>query len=1062
MILAPLLLALAAQDPDDPENERRALQLAEGYEVGLFASEKEGVVKPVQIRWDPRGRLWVACTPTYPQIVPGEKADDRIVVLEDADGDGRADRSTVFAGGMNHIMGLELGDGGVYVGQGAELLHLKDTDGDGRADERRVVLRGFGTGDSHQIINNFAWSPGGELWFCQGLHAYSRVETPWGVEKLDQAAVWRFYPRRLRLDGLLHNSMGPQNPWGIAFDDWGQPVMFAGNGQGVYYLTPALVRTRHFLSLAQIWDKTHKLSGPDVLSGRHLPEEVHGLFVSGSYLNNRVLWFRLTEDGAGFRAKDLPPLVVSTDTSFRPVDVKVGPDGAIYVCDWFNPVIGHYQASFRHPSRDKTRGRIWRITARGRPLVERPKLVGLAASALLERLKSPERWERHQARRLLADLDGADAARAVGEWAARIEDDRLLFEAVAALETHEVVEPRLLSRLARAADPRARAYAARVAGRWQDRLADPLALLSRLVADDHPRVRLEAVAAAGAVPSPRSVEVAAISVDRPMDRFIAYALTQAVHATKPHWKPAFEAGKLTFGNDARRLEFALKADGSQDALGPLVALARSGRIEGASRSEVLALVAELGGPDELAVVLAERADLRLLGALAEAAARRGVRPSGDLEGPLREILRSPRREVRDAAIRLGGAWKLEALRGEIEEAAREGSGAAMEALADLGAAAVLSRLAADGLVPAVGALARLDLKVAAAHGGRLVERDPAAVVGAFLAREGGAEALAGAGMILSPDAAKLALRAMSSAGRSDKALWDVLHKAAGLAPGAPPYDAGRAKALAAEAAAKGDPARGERVFRGAFTNCLACHAIGGAGGNVGPDLSAAGTALPADMLVEAVLWPRKQVKENYFSVLVATKDGRVLQGYRVHQDREVLAIREVETDQVRRIPLDRIQATQEVGSNMPEGLTAGLTEAELRDLIRFLSELGRPGSFRVDDAPVVRRWRVAAGDSEPPADSPLWTARYSTAAGALPMADLPDGRVWARFELEVLSAGKVRFEPNSAEGLSIAPELDLAAGLRWVVVSIDRSRRTADLRILCEPAGARFRLVSGK
>ncbi len=1054
-----ILLALA-QDADDPEVERRALQLAEGYEINLFASEKEGVVKPVQMRWDPRGRLFVACTPTYPQIVPGEKPDDRIVVVEDTDGDGRADRSSVFAGGMNHIMGLEIGDGGVYVGQATELLHLKDTDGDGKADERRVVLRGFGTGDSHQIINNFTWSPGGELWFCQGLHAYSRVETPWGVEKLDQAAVWRFHPRRLRLDGFLHNSMGPQNPWGIAFDDWGQPIMFAGNGQGVYYMTPAAVRTHHFLPFAQIWDKTHKLSGPDVLSGRHLPEEVHGVFVSGSYLNNRVLWFRVTEDGSGFRAKDLPPLVVSTDTRFRPIDVKVGPDGAIYLSDWYNPIIGHYQASFRHPSRDKSHGRIWRITARGRPLVARPALAGLSASELLDRLKSPERWERHQAKRLLADMDSAQVARAVTAWAGKEEDERLLVEALGVCETHEAVEPKLLARLAQAADPRARAYAARVAGRWQDRLADPLGLLSRLVADAHPRVRLEAVVAASYVASPRAVEVAAAAVDRPMDRFLTYALTQAVHALKPHWKPEFDAGRLSFGTEPRRLEFVLKADGSKDALQPLLALARSGSLRGSARSDVLALVAELGGPDELAIVLGEGADLRLLGALAEAAARRGARPSGDLEAPLRRILRSPRRELQDAALRLAGAWKVEALRPELEESAGEGSASAMEALADLGAAAVLSRLAGEGSVAAVAALARVDLKVAAAHGGKLFAREPAAIVRAFLAREGGAEALAGAGTILSPDAAKLGLRAMSSAGRSDRALWEALHRVAGIAAGAPPYDPARIKSLASDAAARGDAARGERVFRGTLTNCMACHALGGGGGIVGPDLSAAGTALPADMLIEAVLWPQKQVKENYFSVLVATKDGQIVQGYRVHQDKDALALRDVETDQMRRIPLDRIQAARDVGSNMPEGLTAGLTEAELRDLIRFLSELGRPGPFRVEDAPVVRRWRVAPGDAPPPADSPLWTARYSTAAGALPMADLPEGRVWARFEIDVLSAGKVRLRTNSPAGLALDAEVDLASGRHWIVVGIDRSKRAEDLRISVE--GPSLRLVSGR
>src|SRR5437667_2680973 len=112
-----LAWALMACPQDDPEIERQSLQVAEGYEVSLFASEKDGIVKPLQIRWDPQGRLWVACGASYPQLKPGEVADDKIVILEDTDGDGRADKSTVFARGLNMPMGLELGRGGAYVGQ---------------------------------------------------------------------------------------------------------------------------------------------------------------------------------------------------------------------------------------------------------------------------------------------------------------------------------------------------------------------------------------------------------------------------------------------------------------------------------------------------------------------------------------------------------------------------------------------------------------------------------------------------------------------------------------------------------------------------------------------------------------------------------------------------------------------------------------------------------------------------------------------------------------------------------------------------------------------------------
>ena len=164
--------------PQLPEVELASLNVLDGFKVNLFASEADGVVKPSQMRWDERGRLWVACTVSYPQIKPGEKPNDYVLVCEDTDGDGRADKFTKFVEGLFMPTGIELGDGGLYVAQGTELLHFRDTKGTGKADTRRIVLGGFGTGDSHQLINCLNWGFGGELWFTQGHHIYSRLLYP--------------------------------------------------------------------------------------------------------------------------------------------------------------------------------------------------------------------------------------------------------------------------------------------------------------------------------------------------------------------------------------------------------------------------------------------------------------------------------------------------------------------------------------------------------------------------------------------------------------------------------------------------------------------------------------------------------------------------------------------------------------------------------------------------------------------------------------------------------------------------------------------------------------------
>ncbi len=170
--------AQSVQKPEKditPESEMATFEMGEGFEVNLFADESDSVANPIAIRFDPRGRLWVLCTWAYPQLEPDDVPDDKLLILEDTDNDGRADKTTIFADKLDMPTGFALGHGGVYLGEGTELVHLKDTDGDDRADTREVVFTGFGTGDTHQNINSFAWSPGGELMFCQGLHTFSRV-----------------------------------------------------------------------------------------------------------------------------------------------------------------------------------------------------------------------------------------------------------------------------------------------------------------------------------------------------------------------------------------------------------------------------------------------------------------------------------------------------------------------------------------------------------------------------------------------------------------------------------------------------------------------------------------------------------------------------------------------------------------------------------------------------------------------------------------------------------------------------------------------------------------------
>ena len=511
--------------------ELKSFTLADGYEVNLFADETDGIANPVCTSWDPAGRLWVLCTWAYPQLEPAENPDDKLLILTDTDGDGRVDKTTVFADGLNMPMGFAIGHGGAYIAQGNDLLHFQDSNGDDQADSHRVLLTGFGTGDTHQNINSLTWSPGGELLFCQGLHAFSRVETPWGVKRLDEHGTWRLRPSRLQLHPFPRT--GGSNPWGIAFGNWGEPFS-KSNGTDIFDLLPTLVsrdtaagRSGREMSIGNTRIKSMIIEFAD---SPHLPEDIQDEMLIAGYFARDINRFEWEPDGAGHRLDLQPNLMASSHSAFRPVDIRIGPDGAIYIADWFNPIIGHYQASLRHPDRDKTHGRIWRVTAKDRPLAKAPDMSRMSVDELCEQLKSEWRYVRYQSKRRLADIPKEECIPAIQKWVDALDQgdtklERHLFEAIGVFESHEVVNRPLLERLLAAKDSRARAYATRVAGRWHDRLEAPLDLLNRSVVDESARVRLEAVVACSYLDSAESMASRSES---------SQSLHGSIHQTRAH------------------------------------------------------------------------------------------------------------------------------------------------------------------------------------------------------------------------------------------------------------------------------------------------------------------------------------------------------------------------------------------------------------------------------------------------------------------------------------------------------------------------------------------------
>jgi putative heme-binding domain-containing protein len=1116
------------QIPDpDPEIERRSFQVAEGFEVNLFAADPI-LAKPLQINFDPAGRLWVVSSEVYPQIQPGQVANDKVLILEDRDGDGRADRTSVFADGLLIPTGIEPGDGGAYVANSTELLHFKDTDGDGKADRRRVLLSGFGTEDTHHILHTLRWGPDGRLYFNQSIYIHSHIETPYGVRRLGGGGIWQFRPESVRLEVFAR---GLVNPWGHHFDPWGQQFWTDGaGGEGINYMIPGasyVATPGETRIVAGLNPGSPKYCGAEVVSGRHLPDAWQGNILTNDFRANRVCRFVLSDDSSGFAAREQVELIKTPHVAFRPIDVKMGPDGAIYVADWYNPIIQHGEVDFRDPRRDHTRGRIWRVTAKGRPLVERPRLVEAPVASLLDALKAPEDWTRHHAKRVLKERGQAAVVPALATWLKGLDaadpgvwHHRL--EGLWVYQSLDVVEPGLLSELHRSPDPRVRAAATRVLGDWSDRIPDRLDLLAERVVDDHPRVRLEAVRALAKVPSAKAVEIALRALDRPVDKFLDYALWLTARDLAPRWVPEAQKGQFDFGGDPKHLLFALQAAGSPAVVPPLMEMLKAGAVPASRRGDVLQLIAAVGGPNELARVLdlalaeGPRADSTLLDALVQTTRPRRVKPSGDL-ARLALPLASGDEAARAAAARAAGAWQVESLRPRLEELARVGATsepirlAAIDGLAGLGgpkAVAALDALAgSDGPAAvcraSVIALAGLDPQAGARRAVEVLAHaragnDPAAIVAAFLGRRGGPAALATAlaDRSLPPDVAKLGLRAARQSGRPDPGLEAALTRAGGLSGGPVELSAAELERLADDVRSHGDAARGEAIFRRADLGCLKCHGIAGAGGRVGPGLESIGASAPVDYLVTSLLQPDKSIKEGYHSTVVATDDGRVVSGIKVRQTDSQVVLRDADDREVT-IPLSSVEDQKPGGSLMPAGLTDTLTRPELVDLVRFLSELGKIGPYAVGKARVVRRWQrleptpeavsdVRRKGSAAALDVDLltWSPAYSTVAGLLPLDDVPairsgssDAGLGAvRCTIDVTTSGKVALRLNSPDALEVwvdghktepggMTDLDLSTGPHVVTFAVDLSRRREGLRCELEDvpgSPARAQVVGGK
>lgn len=555
----------------------------------------------------------------------------------------------------------------------------------------------------------------------------------------------------------------------------------------------------------------------------------------------------------------------------------------------------------------------------------------------------------------------------------------------------------------------------------------------------------------------------------------------------------------------------------------MMRLLQSGKVPESRLSTIVKLIASRGNGDDLAYLLSEAVkedhwpdDLRLetLTALREAASTRKVIPTGDLSS-LNSLLTSGDAPLQLAALKLAGEWKVasatDALREIVtaEVTPENIRKVAVEALGRIDPQATKALLiemlgpdqpfAAKSL--AVSSLTTIDVSAAAEAAADVLKKadaqaDPEPILTAFLNVQTGSDVLAKQleGHPPSADMAKKLLREMFSVGRTDPPLSKVLSKIAGIGEDPAPPTKEEIAAIGQTAMEQGDPARGEQVFRRNDLSCMKCHAVNKGGGQIGPDLSAIGASSPVEYLVGSVLDPDQAIKEAYVTKLILTVEGRIHQGIVADRTADSLVLKDAKGELIS-IPIDDIDDEVEGKSLMPKGLVKFMTQAEMYDLIKFLSMLGKPGEYAVRSTQRMQRWRVLKNVPETLIQevpslstyedlvlrSDSWIAAYSQVNGHLPLAPLVEETgfpvLYIRGQLNVSAAGDAVIQLNSVEGTTVWLDdqqlegaekrtVQLSPGMHNIVLRIDTDQRTEDsiqLEVLrSEGSKAEFVVVDGQ
>jgi putative heme-binding domain-containing protein len=998
---------VAPTDALSPADERKAFAVPAGFEVQLVAAEPD-IQKPMQMAWDAKGRLWVTTSHHYPFAAEPGKATDKLFVLSDFDpATGKARKVQTFAGDLNIPIGvLPLPDcKSVIVSSVGEIRKYADADGDGEADgPPEVLFTGFGSADTHGMTNSFTLMPDGWVYACHGFRNESAVKGKDGHEvQMQSGHTFRFRPDGSRIE--VH-TRGQVNPFGMAVDPWFNLYTADCHSKPVTQLIPGAVyesfgKPHDGLGFAPHVTKhdhgSTGLCGVAWYDADHFPKEYRGCVFVGNVVTNRINFDRIEWKGATPVAKELPDFLTSTDRWFRPVDLKLGPDGALYVADFYNKIVGHYEVDLKHPGRDKDRGRLWRVVWKGTDdKAAPPRAPGApAATPARELLTHPNLSVRLQA--VLAYQHGVKPVPEAGPWPqfpaplsvwlGAPADDAL----AAALVPPKGGYP---LNVGGSPEPLAAVRAVRVAAA-RKALTPGLRAALAAALGDHPRVARAAAEAAVAHPHadfvPPLVELLRkLPADDTHLRHAARIALRNCLRDADAWPPFHDALKAREGFDPAYADIALGIR-SEKAAAYLLSQIRAAKLlpdQLAAAAEHVARHAAWKNDDEEALFRS----LRLYspvgaGAGPEAvfAALKGVQARGaQLGEPAAKFLfGAAERAVwgsdaftmtpypGDAGRKefLWGARMLNALPAVTDAKDVRLSGSALHALSQaldhrqshpemrLAAVEALVLYApADGLEavrrqadnPATPEALRTGFLLALARSANADARRTArdalkdapyrlavAVAAALAGSPDGAEDLMSALRLGKAPARLLQEKVILERLRAAK-VAELDKQVAALTKGLPPPDARLADLIKKRAAAFASAKPDVEQGAKLFTkHCAACHRIADQGGKIAPQLDGIGVR-GLERLLEDTLDPNRNVDQAFRARVITTKDEKTVTGLMLRVEGEVVVVADAEGKEVR-VPAADVAANRETMlSPMPANFADVIPEAEFAHLLAYL------------------------------------------------------------------------------------------------------------------------------